>query len=108
MGIKHGTTVQSTTLSTDESEYYALLRSSAHALEIEAMLSDWCYGVKCEIHMRCDSFAARVISARQGKVQRLRAFLVATRSSARKTSESAQCPDKREPVRHIHAIFVSS
>lgn len=65
--IKHGSTVQSTvSLSSGESEYYALLRASAHALGIKAMLSDWNYGVECEIHMRCDSSAARGISARQG------------------------------------------
>ena len=67
--IKHGSAVQSTiALSSGESEYYALLRSSAHVLGIKAMLNDWHHGVKCEIHMRCDSSAAKrqVCSARIG------------------------------------------
>ena len=57
--IKHGTAVQSTVaLSSGESEYCALRRSSAHARGIRAMLNDWHYGVECESHMRCDSSAA--------------------------------------------------
>ena len=64
--IKHGSEVQRiTALSSDESDYHALLRSSVHALGIKALLNDWHYGVKCEIHMRCDSSAARGMSARQ-------------------------------------------
>ena len=52
--IKHGTAVQSTVaLSSGESEHYALLRSSVHALGIKAMLNDWRYGVECEIRIRC-------------------------------------------------------
>ena len=43
--IKHGSAVQSTiALSSGEPEYHALLRSSAHALGINAMLNDWHYG----------------------------------------------------------------
>ena len=49
-----------------ESEYYALLRSSAHALGIKAMLNEWRFGVKREIHMRCDSSTARGMPVRQG------------------------------------------
>ena len=49
-----------------ESEYYALLRSLAHAFGIKALLSDWCCGVNCEVPMHCDSSAARGLSARQG------------------------------------------
>ena len=65
--IKHGTAVQSTVaLSSGESEYYALLRSSVHALRIKVMLNDWRCGVDCEIHIRCDGRAARHVSARQG------------------------------------------
>ena len=65
--IKHVSAVQSTiALSNGESEHNALLRSSAHAFVIKAMLNDWHYEVKCEIHMRCDSSAARGMSARQG------------------------------------------
>ena len=46
--IKHGSAVQSTiALSSGESENFALLRSSAHALGIKAMLNDWHHGVKC-------------------------------------------------------------
>ena len=30
------------------------------------MLNDWCCGVECEIRVRCDSSAARSMSARQG------------------------------------------
>ena len=65
--IKQGSVVQSAiALSSGESEHNALLRSSAHALGIKAMLNDWRYGVECEIRMRCDSSAARGVSARQG------------------------------------------
>ena len=65
--IKHGSAVQSTiALSSGESEYYALLRSSAHALGIKAMLNGWHYGVECEIHRRCVGSAARGMSARRG------------------------------------------
>ena len=65
--IYYGSAVQSTiALSSGESEHFTLLRSSAHALGIKAMLNDWLYGVKCEIHMRCDRGAARSMSARQG------------------------------------------
>ena len=53
-------------LSRGESEYNALLRSSAHALGIKAMLNDLHCGMKCEIHMRCDSSTARDMLARQG------------------------------------------
>ena len=53
-------------LSSGESEYCALLRCAAHALGIKAMLIDWHYGVKCEIHVLCDSSAARGMSAGQG------------------------------------------
>ena len=52
--------MQSTTeLSSGESEYNALLRSSVHALGIKAILNNCRYGWKCEIHMRHDSSAAR-------------------------------------------------
>ena len=65
--LKHGSSVQSTiALSSGESEYYALLRASAHALGVKAMLQDWGYGVGLDIHVRCDSSAARGIAARQG------------------------------------------
>ena len=65
--IKHGSAVQSTiALSSGGSEYHALLRSSAHALGIKAIVNDWGYGVEFEIRMRCDSRTARGISARQG------------------------------------------
>ena len=40
--LKHGNAVQNTiVLSSGESEYCALLRSSADALGIKAMLNDW-------------------------------------------------------------------
>ena len=65
--VKHGSSVQSTiALSSGESEYYALLRASAHALGIKAILNDWAYAVGVEIVMKCDSSAARGIAARQG------------------------------------------
>ena len=66
-----GSAVQSTTaLSSGESERYALLRSSAHALGIRAMLNDWRYGVECEIRMRCDSRlqGARLLDKDRGKL----------------------------------------
>ena len=65
--IKRGSTLQCTmTLSSGESECYALLRSSAHAVGIKAMLNDWHYGMNCEMHMRCESSAKRGMSAGQG------------------------------------------
>ena len=65
--IKHGSAAQSTiALSSGESEYHSLLRSSTHALGIKAMLNDWRYEVKCEIRARCSSSAARGMSARHG------------------------------------------
>ena len=66
--IKHDErAMQSTTaLSSGGSERHTLLGSSAHALGIKAMLNDWFYDVKCEVLMRCDSSAARGMSARQG------------------------------------------
>jgi hypothetical protein len=65
--LKHGSCVQSTVaLSSGESEYYSLLRASAHALGVKAMLQDWGYGVGLGLSMRCDSSAARGIAARQG------------------------------------------
>ena len=40
--IKHGSAVHSTmALISGESEYYTLLKSSAHAFGIKAMLNDW-------------------------------------------------------------------
>ena len=56
-------------LSSGESEYYALHKSSAHAIGIKAILTDRHCGVNCKIHMRCDSSAARGMSARQGWVK---------------------------------------
>ena len=65
--LKHGSSVQTTiALSSGESEYYALLRASSHALGIKALLGDWCYAINVEIVMKCDSSAARGIAARQG------------------------------------------
>ena len=65
--IKHGSAVQSTiALDSGESAYWALVRSSAHAPAVKAMLNDWRYEVECEIRIRCDSSAARGMSARQG------------------------------------------
>ena len=62
-----GNAVQSIiALSSGESKYYALLRLSAHALVIKAMLNDWHSGVKCKNHMRCEKSAARGMTARQG------------------------------------------
>ena len=82
---KHGSGVQSTVaLGSCESEYFALLTSSAHALGITAMLNDWHYGVKCEIHMRCDNSAAR-------KLDMLR---YVSCGYNKRTLKGAQCPDK--------------
>ena len=65
--IKHESAVHSTiALISGESEHHALFRSSAHAFGIKAMLNDWHDGVKCEVHIRCDSSAARGTSARHG------------------------------------------
>ena len=65
--MKHGSLVQSTVaLSSGRSGYCASLRFPAHSFGIKAILSDWCYGVNYEIHMRRDSSAARDTSARQG------------------------------------------
>ena len=55
-------------LSTGESENYALLRSSAHALGIKDMLNDWRCGVKFKIHI-CAT-AARQEACLLGKAWR--------------------------------------
>ena len=63
--LKHSSTVQSTvSLSSGESEYYALLRASAHLLGMKSLLGDW--GYEPELVALCDSSAARGIAARQG------------------------------------------
>ena len=38
---------------------------------VNAMLNDWNYGVKCEIHMRCDSSAVRGMGRDWGKLDML-------------------------------------
>ena len=102
--IKHGSAV-TTAWSSGESEHNGLLRSSAHALGIKAMPNEWHYGVKCEIHMRCDGSAARGMSVRQG-LEKTRhvdvCFLWLQQAVQEGTFGRAQCPDKRELVRHIH------
>ena len=66
--IKQGSALQSTiALSSGVSEYYAFLRSSAHPLGIKAMLSEWRYGVVCEIRMCCDR-SGQVCSRRTGEI----------------------------------------
>ena len=109
--LKHGSAVQNTVaLSSGESENYALLRSSAHALGIKAMLNDSHYGVKCEFHMRYDSSAARGTSARQGsgKTRHVDVRTLVAASGTGRTIESAQCPDARKLVGHMHEANVPS
>ena len=45
---------------------WALIRSSAHASAVTAVLNDWRYKVECDIRIRYVSNAARSMSARQG------------------------------------------
>ena len=101
--IKDGSEVRSTiALSSGESDTYALLRSTAHAVGIKAMLNDRHYGVR----MR-DSHALRqqrgrrhVCSARLGE----NSTFVATTSSTRRTFKSTQCHDKRSFARRIQEV----
>ena len=84
-------------LSSVELEHCALLISSAHALAFKAMLNDWQYGVKCEIHMRCDSSAARGMFARQGLGETRHVdvrFLWLQQVVREGRLEGAHCPDK--------------
>ena len=78
---------------------FALLGASGHAVGVEAMLEDWRYSVGCEIHMRCDSRAARGKSARLGTYRCT--FLVVGASGARRTIGSSPCTDQRQLARDI-------
>ena len=98
-------------LSSGESEYYALLRSSAHAFGIKAILNDWRNGVTYEIPVRCDSSAARGMSTRQGFEQTRHAdvrFLRLQQAVHEGRLTVFSIPDGRGHVRHIHEVSIHS
>ena len=63
--VKHSSNVQSTiSLSSGESEFYAIVRAGNIGLSLQAMLEDW--GLKVGLRIRSDSSAARGTTQRQG------------------------------------------
>ena len=63
--LKHSSNLQSTvSLSSGESEYYALVKAAAVGLGARAMFADW--GLKVDVRVLSDSSAARGISSRKG------------------------------------------
>ncbi|CAE7515888.1 unnamed protein product [Symbiodinium natans] len=63
--VKHSSNVQSTiSLSSGESEFYAIVRAGSIGLSLQAMLEDW--GLKVSLRIRSDSSAARGTTQRQG------------------------------------------
>ena len=63
--VKHSSNVQSTiSLSSGESEFYAIVRAGSIGLSLQAMLEDW--GLKVGLRIRSDSSAARGTTQRQG------------------------------------------
>ena len=63
--IKHSSNIQSTvSLSSGESEYYAIVRAASTGLSIQALLSDW--GLQVSLAVKSDSSAARGMTQRQG------------------------------------------
>ena len=63
--LKTYSQVQSTiSLSSGESEYYAMLKASATGLALRAMLEDW--GIQLKLQVLSDSSAARGLVARRG------------------------------------------
>jgi hypothetical protein len=63
--IKHSSNIQSTvSLSSGESEYYAIVRAAATGLSIQAFLSDW--GLEVSLRVKSDSSAALGMTQRQG------------------------------------------
>ena len=63
--VKHGSNLQSTiALSSGESEHYALVKSTALGMSIQALMEDW--GVKYDLQVYSDSSAARGTARRRG------------------------------------------
>ena len=63
--VKHSSNLQSTiSLSSGESEFYALVKAGAAGLGLKAMLDEWL--VPCDLILLSDSSAARGIAARKG------------------------------------------
>lgn len=63
--IKHSSNIQSTiSLSSGESEFYAIVKAAGTGLSIQALLSDW--GLTTSLVLRSDSSAARGTTQRQG------------------------------------------
>eukprot|EP00435_Cladocopium_sp_Y103_P036481 s3436_g9.t1 len=63
--IKHSSNIQSTiSLSSGESEYYAIVKAAAVSLSIQALMADW--GLTVSLKIKSDSSAARGTSQRQG------------------------------------------
>ena len=63
--IKHSSNVQTTiSLSSGESEFYAIVKAAAVGLSQQALLHDW--GIKVDLRILSDSSAARGTCSRQG------------------------------------------
>lgn len=63
--LKHSSNLQSTvSLSSGESEFYAMVKAAAVGLGAQAMFADW--GLKVDVRVLSDSSAARGICSRRG------------------------------------------
>ena len=63
--VKHGSNLQSTiSLSSGESEYYALVKASTIGMSVRALLEDW--GEKYDLAVYSGSSAARGTASRRG------------------------------------------
>ena len=64
---KSSSTVQSTiALNVGESEFYAAVKGSAHALGIRSLLRDWGVGADIKLNVRTDCAAAKGFATRRG------------------------------------------
>ena len=74
------------------------------------MLNDWRNGVTYEIPVRCDSSAARGMSARQGLEQsrHVDVRFLRLQQAVHEGRLTVQYPDEREHVRHIHEVPIHS
>ena len=63
--LKHGSNVQRTiSLSSGESEYYALVKGAAMGLSMQSMMKDW--GIALAVKLLTDSSAAKGVTDRLG------------------------------------------
>jgi len=77
--VKHSSNLQSTiSLSSGESEFYALVKAGAAGLGLKAMLDEWL--VPCDLVLLSDSSAARGIAARKGLPRHSNVFQRTTES----------------------------